>query len=246
MLISLISMKGSPGTSTAALALAAAWPRPVVVVDADPTGGDISAGLGRGTWPPRATLGELVIAARSTPVGEALRRLVVRPAPHSPPVLAGLGSPAQAAAVPWQRLARGFRDLSGADVVLDAGRWITAAVTAPLLRESDQVVLVTGSALGAVRVAARAVPELRAELTTVDDLLALLVVGPGRPYPASEIAAAIHVELLGVLPWDERGAQVWSDGVDPGRRFAHGPLQRAARQVAQRLAGPYDTAVGAS
>ena len=40
-LIVIGSDKGAPGVSTAALALAAVWPRPVVVADADPAGSDL-------------------------------------------------------------------------------------------------------------------------------------------------------------------------------------------------------------
>ena len=35
------SAKGSPGVSTAAAAIAAAWPAPVVLADVDPAGGDV-------------------------------------------------------------------------------------------------------------------------------------------------------------------------------------------------------------
>ena len=35
-------MKGSPGVTSTALALAAVWPRPVVLLEADPAGGDLA------------------------------------------------------------------------------------------------------------------------------------------------------------------------------------------------------------
>src|SRR3954466_96920 len=41
MLIALASVKGSPGVTSTALAIAAVWPRPVVLLEADPTGGDL-------------------------------------------------------------------------------------------------------------------------------------------------------------------------------------------------------------
>ena len=40
------SVKGSPGVTTVALALASWWPRPVVVLEADPAGGDLAVRLG--------------------------------------------------------------------------------------------------------------------------------------------------------------------------------------------------------
>ena len=41
-LIALFSAKGSPGVSTTAMLTAALWPRPSILVDADPMGGDIA------------------------------------------------------------------------------------------------------------------------------------------------------------------------------------------------------------
>src|SRR5680860_1230834 len=42
MLIGLASVKGSPGVTSAALALIAVWPRPAVLLEADPAGGDLT------------------------------------------------------------------------------------------------------------------------------------------------------------------------------------------------------------
>jgi len=46
MLIGLLSTNGSPGVSTTAMAMGAVWPSPVVVIDADPSGGDLLAAAG--------------------------------------------------------------------------------------------------------------------------------------------------------------------------------------------------------
>ena len=108
VLIGLLSAKGAPGVTTSSLAIAAQWPRPAVVLDADPSGGDIAAGLGQGAWPAGCHLLELVARCRTQPLEAALRALVVRPGEHAPLVLAGLGSPAQAAASEGLLLRRGF------------------------------------------------------------------------------------------------------------------------------------------
>ena len=48
--IALASASGSPGVTTTALGLAMLWPRPVLLVEADPTGGSgLLAGYFRGT-----------------------------------------------------------------------------------------------------------------------------------------------------------------------------------------------------
>ena len=41
-LVAFASAKGSPGASTAALAVAALWPRDVLLADCDPAGGDVA------------------------------------------------------------------------------------------------------------------------------------------------------------------------------------------------------------
>ena len=42
--VALASASGSPGVTTTALGLALLWPRPVLLVEADPTGGSRLAG----------------------------------------------------------------------------------------------------------------------------------------------------------------------------------------------------------
>ncbi len=44
MIITLVSASGAPGVTTTAIGLAVRWPRPVVLVEADPKGGS-------GIWP---------------------------------------------------------------------------------------------------------------------------------------------------------------------------------------------------
>ena len=113
MLISFLSAKGSPGVTTTVLALASRWPAPAVVVEADPMGGDMLAGVGGAAVPATRTVLDLVVAARQTGVAAALPGQLVRPAPHCPPLLAGVGSPAHAAAVPWGQLGAELARLPG-------------------------------------------------------------------------------------------------------------------------------------
>ncbi|MGK2852999.1 MAG: hypothetical protein ACSLE3_02645, partial [Microbacteriaceae bacterium] len=63
-LIALASASGSPGVTTTAMGLALAWPRPVLLVEADPTGGSgLLAGYFRGTREYTAGLIELALTA---------------------------------------------------------------------------------------------------------------------------------------------------------------------------------------
>ena len=63
--IALASAAGSPGVTTSALGLALTWPRPVLLIEADPTGGSaMLAGFFRGTTAHTAGLIDLAWAHR--------------------------------------------------------------------------------------------------------------------------------------------------------------------------------------
>jgi hypothetical protein len=236
VLIGLLCAKGAPGVTTSSLAIAAQWPRPAVVMDADPSGGDVAAGLGRGGLPAGCHLLELVARCRTQPLEAALRALVVRPGAHAPLVLSGLGSPAQAAAVPWATLGRGLARLDTVDVVCDLGRYLHGGGNHDLAEVCDRILVVTRSTLPAVRATVRLVDLLH--VGRLGSRTGLLLVAPGRPYPADEVAAACETPLVGVLPDDPRAATVWSDGAAAGRSLSRSPLQRAARHIAETLDGP--------
>lgn len=235
MLIGFVSAKGSPGVTTAVLAIAAAWPRTAIAIDADPAGGDLSAGLGRGAWPPESQLLELAVQARMTTVESALRRLVVRCADHAPLALAGLGSPVQAATMPWHEIGVGLAGITDADVLCDCGRYVHGEHgNIDLLRACERLVLVTGSSLPSVRATARLAEVLHALIT--GPAPTLLVVDPGHPYDPRDIQAGCGGADVVDLPHDPRTAAVWSHGEPPVRNHTRTPLQRGARRAAAVLA----------
>lgn len=123
-IICLASAAGSPGVTTTAVGLAFCWPRPVLLVEADPTGGSgILAGFLKGTTPYDVGLVELALSPLDT--ADALRD-VVRPLSPSVGLLAGTRTHTQATALRdvWSPLAVALQDLdaSGQDVIVDAGR----------------------------------------------------------------------------------------------------------------------------
>jgi cellulose biosynthesis protein BcsQ len=66
-LIAVAADKGGPGVTTASVALAAVWPRPVLLAECDPAGGDIVyrlPGAGGTRLDPRRGLLSLAVAAR--------------------------------------------------------------------------------------------------------------------------------------------------------------------------------------
>jgi MinD-like ATPase involved in chromosome partitioning or flagellar assembly len=145
-LISFVSAKGSPGTTTTALLAAALWPRDVVLVDADSHGGDIALRIPRADGRPvdlqRGLLSLLPLARRELS-GHVLHE-------HTQtllggiPLIAGISGVEQATAVGplWDTLALAFASLPGADVLLDCGRCDSTSVHLPLLQYSDVVVFV--------------------------------------------------------------------------------------------------------
>lgn len=245
-MVGLLSAKGSPGVTTTALALAAEWPRTALLLDADPFGGDVRAGLGRGEWPPSAGLAEAVADLRAVGLDEALSRRVHRPAPWAPPVLAGLGSVGQAATLPWMRIGGELARLHGADVVADCGRFAQADGVGGLLRACNVLVLITGSSLRAARAAARVASHLTRDAGPNDGRVFVLVTAAGEPYSGREIADACDLSLLGELPDDPRAAGVWSDGEQRWRGFGRSSLQREARRIALQLAGLHTGSEGAA
>ena len=113
-LIVLTSASGSPGVSTTAIGLALVWPRPVLLVDADPTGGSaFLAGYFRAEPAPPEGLPELVLAARDGRLGELLPQTLLEVDGSRVRLLPGLRSHAQAAGVAgvWGPLLAQLRDL---------------------------------------------------------------------------------------------------------------------------------------
>ena len=158
MLIALCSAKGAPGVTTTGLALALSWPRPVVVAELDPTGGDVLAGYGRGQLPARG-LAELELAARRGGLaGNLTGHLLQLGASGDVRLLPGLGDPASARHVDWDRLAGALAsaDDGSADVLADCGRLRAVHFPAAVVHRAAAVVVVTGSSLRSVRAATQA------------------------------------------------------------------------------------------
>ena len=230
MLVGLVSAKGSPGVTTAALALAAMWPRPAVMLDADPFGGDVRAGLGRGTWPAESGIADLVVDLRNTTMEQSLSRRAHRPDEHAPAVVAGIASIAQARGVPWSSMAPELARLGIADCIADCGRFVPGVLD-DLLDACDAVVMLSGSTLRDARAVARAAPVVR----TIAEVDGLVVSRPGRPYGATEIAESCGLTMLGKLPDDPRTAAVWSEGDPPGRSLFRTAYMEAALRIASTL-----------
>lgn len=242
-LIALASVKASPGVTTTALALAAAWPAARrLVVEADPSGGDLGAWLG---LPPAPGLASLAAAIRrghspgaawrhAQPAGSGLS-VVAAPAggEQAAACLAALTAPM--AGTGW--LSSTSPEEEGV-VVADCGRldpWspglavaAQAAVTLLLVRPrlselSHLAERVSGLARAGLRLGLLLAPENNH--------------AAGEPsYPRAEIAATLGIAVRGRLPADPRAitALIRSRGeLTAVRRL---PLAKAVTGLATILA----------
>ena len=219
----LVSASGSPGVTSTALGLALCWPRPVLLVDADPTGGaSVLAGFLRGTRTATTGLLHLAIAFRggygpqtlpevTMTLGERVRFVPGTTAHDQARGLVGL----------WEPLAGLLRGLDegGQDVLVDAGRLGLVGSPEPLIAGSDVLLLVCRSDLVALSAARSWVETLSGTAGGGSALGLLLIEVPGG-YCAREVSRFLRVGVVARLPWDPAGAAVYGHGAPPpGRRL---------------------------
>lgn len=256
--LALTSAKGSPGVTTLALRLAEALARPidptflgatprnvpvrgdhgdpgrrpVVLVEADPSGGDLAARRGLAGAPGLASLA--LSARRSLGPESVLAHCQRIGRVH---VLAGVAGSRQGTVVRpvVPRLVEALREID-AVVLVDAGRLGPVGEDGEplLLRGADLVALVSRTAAECVVHARSAVDALRAAGVGCELVLV------GRPeFPATAIAAAVGAPVLGVVVDSPAEAAAEPGALLRGRR---GDLARSvealARLVAERLATP--------
>ena len=240
----LTSAKGSPGASTAALALAATWPTQwqTLLMECDPAGGDLQTGFRLAAEPGLSSLA--AASRREHRPGLAWQ--------HAQQLPGGLNVvPAPVRADHASRVVEMFTNsqlvsvlISGHDeaVVLDAGRLAAQAATSTgvwsgmrnLTSAADVVLLVVRNTIGSVAHAVDA-------LDTINDLLRrrvevkLLLIGSSG-YGEAEVANALGLPVAGTLPWDERAAAALAgQAVRRPATLARSALFQAAGHVARAL-----------
>ena len=245
MLIALASGKGAPGVSVAATALALVWPRPVLLVEADPRGGTVMWGLGQGrSFGGRGLLG-YEMSSRRMPQLDAMRAQIVQLDADWPDtfVLPGLDQSIQAPTVSWPQLGTFLAGQDEWDVIADCGSLPAARPPSGIWGAADLTVLITRSSMAAAHFAEDAAMLLRADLQATGlgvDRLVSVVVGPGQPYPVSDLTQFLGdiAPVEGTLAWDPSVAAMISEGDQTGRRrLRRSPLLRSAGDLAQRLGG---------
>jgi hypothetical protein len=237
-LYALVSPGGSPGVTTAALALAFGWPGPVIVAECDPSGGSILAGTMAGHLPGGPGLVEHAIEAGRNPVAAAsglASQLIALDGKRTRMLLPGLTDPRQAAGLSaaWPAVA-GSLTAQPCDVIADCGR-LDGGAGAPLavISAASTVAMVLRPTLRQAW-AARPRVEMLAALLGGTSRIVLLLTGTGT-YPAREIAGALDLEVAASLPDDPRSAAVLSEGERRRGRGGPGKLVSAAAAAGQAL-----------
>lgn len=221
--VALGSIKGAPGVTTTALAMAAAWPasRPLLVVECDPDGGvlaarrelafepglvTLAAGLVRGTTAVADHTQQLSDTVRviTAPATAEQVHLSLRAAEH------GL----------WEALTA-----DGSDLVIDCGRLTASSPAVQLASLAERVLLLARPTVEDVALLRDRLPPLhRAGLHP-----RVLLLDDGV-YRTDEVAEAIGVPVLARLPIDNRTADALN-GVTARPPVARSRLLRSVRQV---------------
>lgn len=242
-LIALAADKGAPGVTTAAVALGAVWPRPVMVAECDPAGGDLVYRLPgeHGMLDPARGMLSLATEARRglrpEQIGPHTQRLV-----GGLDVLVGLTNSEQARGLDWlwSPLGRSFAILPGVDVLADCGRLGSGPALLDLLREADLVVLLTHASLEQVAHLRERIAQLAGDLPRQRAQIGVVVIADPRGYRGSlaEVErvlaqSKLPAAVLGGLAYDPKGAQMLRG--EWGGKLDKSLLIRSARELAGQL-----------
>ena len=238
----LASASGGPGVTTTALGLALSWPRPVVLVDADPVGGSaFLAGYLQGAVSHNDAMVGLVLAHRDRRLGEVLPTVLMALPDTEVALLPGPRSHAQAASLAdvWAPLAAELSGLesTGQDVIVDAGRLGMAHSPKGLISAAELSLLVVGSGLPQLAAARQWASDWSAAADDGTGALHVgcLLVGEGRPYSRGAVARTLGLPVVESVAWDPDSAAVFSAGKPAPRKLANSPLVRSFSSAAAAI-----------
>jgi hypothetical protein len=238
----LASSKGSPGVTTLAVALASWWPRPSIVIEADPAGGDLAARL---ALPEEPGLVSLAAAHRRRPIAASSKATVlehfVQETAAGIRTIVAPASPRQAvAAIGLLPEVRPPLAPRGTDLLVDIGRMSEPGVGArgatnriALAANTEAWVWVCRPQLADLAHLAAALQDPKA----TDRKQILVLVGAG-PYPSDEVTETLGVTVLGRLPADPAGAAALWAGEN--KRWQRSILGRATKDLAAALVTSLD------
>ncbi|HEV7948995.1 MAG TPA: hypothetical protein VGP24_04425 [Glaciihabitans sp.] len=230
-----MSVAGSPGVTTTALALTLSWPQSVMLIEADTSRySSVLPGYFRGQVAHARGIGELPVASNnsgSLDINQVWAQTIslVEETNDGPErrLVPGFRDPAIARAMDpvWGHLgtaASSFEGM-GMDVIFDAGRWNTNDSRSSILRICDGVIIVARPTLPDIVALHKRLPTIRTELAVggrEDNITLLLVEQPSGPQLSSaEIRKAVGIQRTERLAWDDKTASIFSHGEPGMKRF---------------------------
>jgi MinD-like ATPase involved in chromosome partitioning or flagellar assembly len=243
----IVAVTGDACTTTT-VALAASWPATddVVLIEADPAGGDLAAWFDMPVSPSLSTVVTRVLDGawpeieRHTRLADNGLRILPSPA--------RAGESAQAIGEAARSVVPSLAAMRTPVAVVDTGRFAAAAASHPFVAAATVTVVVHRQAPQSARAAAvrlQRLADLLEQLSTSPCSLVVAVVG-ARPFGIDDVESFLEeavgrTSVVG-LPDDELAAGVLGGrtGVS-SRRLARLPLMRAARDLAvtaQRALAP--------
>lgn len=225
----MVSAKGSPGVTTAALAVTAAAGDRGLLVELDPSGGSVECWTGATGEPGlirvanglRRSIDPTTLVAHAVDAPTGVRSVL---APSS-------GALAESTiAMTGDRLVPALAALD-ATVVVDGGRWSRSQSTARRVAGCDVVGVVCAPTVEGVEAARWLIDPL---LAAAAGPVVVVLVGD-RPYSPPEVAAVVGVPVIGVLAWDARGVNALVTA-GAGRGWSRCGLARSARSALDALA----------
>ncbi|HEV8219849.1 MAG TPA: hypothetical protein VGQ05_06265, partial [Streptosporangiaceae bacterium] len=254
-LIAVTADKGSPGVTTTAVALAAIWPRPVLLAECDPAGGDLVYRLpgqdGQRLDPHRGLL-SLAVAARRGPQNHQVWPHVQK-LRGGLDVLTGVTSAEQGAGLDglWGPVGAALAGLPEADVIADCGRLGAGGRFYDLLAQASAVVMVSKATLGdMVRLRERtaAVAAAVRDRGGPGTGIGVIVVADHKHFSSAiaEVSQALGTAgpaaVVGGLAWEPKSADLLRG--EWGGKLDKSLLIRTARQIAGQLAAQLPAPAG--
>ena len=231
MLVAVCSLKGSPGVTTLATAMAARWPAEEnpILVEADPAGGDLMARFRLAETPGLVSLAaaarrntDPALLAQHAQLLPSSLRVVVGPvgSEQAHAALAALGTGPTSAL----RRAADQRDVA---VIVDCGRVDPDSPALPIIRIADVMLLVARPRDDELAHVALKLPAAQRWSARP----CFVLVGDG--YATRDVSRTLGIPVAGRIPQDAKGAAAFRGHSNVRHGPARSPLGRAAAQLAQ-------------
>ena len=244
-LIAFASAKGSPGVSVTVAGLAQLWPRPAVVADLDPAGGDTGLRYRAGNGDPlNPSTGLLSLGAAVRSGQRANLEDHLQTTAGGMRTLVGVTTPGQVLGLgpAWQHIALTLRRAREYDVLADCGRLTPGSPAMAVIDQADAVVLVSGGELEDIAHLRERLRGLQASLhlgaidATPTGIAMVTGASDARGLSDAEqllASAGLPVRALGVIAEDRRAADALR--TESGRNIRRSVLVRSLTDLSVRI-----------